>query len=79
MQRPSVVSRFAADMRDYSAGAHILFDLGVRKVRLMTNNPEKIAALSKAELEVISDLRVLGCPTASLSLRPRAGRGHARM
>jgi 3,4-dihydroxy 2-butanone 4-phosphate synthase/GTP cyclohydrolase II len=43
---------FAADMRDYKAGAHILFDLGVRKVRLMTNNPEKVAALESYGLMV---------------------------
>jgi 3,4-dihydroxy 2-butanone 4-phosphate synthase/GTP cyclohydrolase II len=43
---------FAADMRDYKAGAHILFDLGVRKVRLMTNNPDKVAALEKYGLTV---------------------------
>src|ERR671916_2970068 len=43
---------FAADMRDYSAGAHILFELGVRKVRLMTNNPEKVEALQKYGLTV---------------------------
>ena len=43
---------FAADMRDYKAGAHILFDLGVRKVRLMTNNPDKVAALEDYGLTV---------------------------
>ena len=43
---------FAADMRDYKAGAHILFDLGVRKVRLMTNNPEKVSALEEYGLTV---------------------------
>jgi 3,4-dihydroxy 2-butanone 4-phosphate synthase/GTP cyclohydrolase II len=43
---------FAADMRDYRAGAHILFDLGVRKVRLMTNNPDKVAALEDYGLTV---------------------------
>lgn len=43
---------FAADMRDYKAGAHILFDLGVRKLRLMTNNPDKVAALERYGLTV---------------------------
>jgi 3,4-dihydroxy 2-butanone 4-phosphate synthase/GTP cyclohydrolase II len=43
---------FAADMRDYRIGAHILFDLGVRKVRLMTNNPDKVRALEEYGLVV---------------------------
>lgn len=43
---------FAADMRDYKAGAHILSDLGVRQVRLMTNNPDKVAALQRYGLTV---------------------------
>ena len=43
---------FAADMRDYKAGAHILGDLGVRNVRLMTNNPDKVAALERHGLGV---------------------------
>jgi len=43
---------FAADMRDYKAGAHILFDLGVHKVRLMTNNPDKVQALARYGLTV---------------------------
>jgi 3,4-dihydroxy 2-butanone 4-phosphate synthase/GTP cyclohydrolase II len=44
---------FAADMRDYKAGAHILFDLGVRKVRLLTNNPDKVRALQDYGLDVV--------------------------
>lgn len=41
-----------ADARDYAAGAQILRDLGVRTLRLMTNNPDKTAALVRHGLEV---------------------------
>jgi 3,4-dihydroxy 2-butanone 4-phosphate synthase/GTP cyclohydrolase II len=44
---------FAADMRDYSAAAHILLDLGVRQVRLLTNNPDKVQALEGYGLAVV--------------------------
>lgn len=43
-----------ADARDYAAGARILDDLGVRSLRLMTNNPEKIDALTRHGLEVLA-------------------------
>jgi 3,4-dihydroxy 2-butanone 4-phosphate synthase / GTP cyclohydrolase II len=43
---------FAADMRDFKTGAHILFDLGARRVRLMTNNPDKVKALEDYGLTV---------------------------
>jgi 3,4-dihydroxy 2-butanone 4-phosphate synthase/GTP cyclohydrolase II len=43
---------FAADMRDFKTGAHILFDLGARDVRLLTNNPEKVKALEDYGLKV---------------------------
>jgi len=43
---------FAADMRDYSAGARILSELGVREVRLMTNNPDKVRQLEEYGLAV---------------------------
>ncbi|MEX0174390.1 bifunctional 3,4-dihydroxy-2-butanone-4-phosphate synthase/GTP cyclohydrolase II [Streptomyces sp. LMG1-1-1.1] len=41
-----------ADARDYAAGAQILADLGVRSLRLMTNNPDKIQALTRHGLTV---------------------------
>ncbi|MBI2296621.1 MAG: GTP cyclohydrolase II [Betaproteobacteria bacterium] len=56
---------FAADMRDYKAGAHILFDLGVRKVRLLTNNPEKVQALAQYGLTVIERVPIEVPPRAS--------------
>ncbi|QIJ61566.1 bifunctional 3,4-dihydroxy-2-butanone-4-phosphate synthase/GTP cyclohydrolase II [Streptomyces sp. JB150] len=43
-----------ADARDYGAGARILTDLGVRSVRLMTNNPEKSDALVRHGIEVVA-------------------------
>ena len=44
---------FPADMRDYWIGAQILSDLGVKQIRLMTNNPKKIAGLSGYGLEIV--------------------------
>ena len=44
---------FKADLRDYGIGAQILTDLGLSKIRLMTNNPRKIAAFAGYGLEVV--------------------------
>ena len=44
---------FPADLRDYGIGAQILVDLGVRKMRLMTNNPQKVKGLSGHGLEIL--------------------------
>jgi len=43
---------FKADLRDYGVGAQILTALGVRKMRLMTNNPKKIIGLEGYGLEI---------------------------
>ncbi|MCB1183456.1 bifunctional 3,4-dihydroxy-2-butanone-4-phosphate synthase/GTP cyclohydrolase II [bacterium] len=44
---------FAADLRDYGLGAQILRDLGVRRMKLMTNNPRKIVGLESYGLELV--------------------------
>jgi 3,4-dihydroxy 2-butanone 4-phosphate synthase/GTP cyclohydrolase II len=44
---------FKADLRDYGIGAQILRDLGVRRMRLMTNNPKKIIGLEGYGLKVV--------------------------
>ncbi|MCB8819588.1 GTP cyclohydrolase II RibA [Microvirga rosea] len=69
---------FSADQRHFDFAAVMLQKLGVSSVRLMTNNPEKIEALKAAGLDVASDHRVLGRPTAEnvsylASKRDRAG------
>ena len=41
-----------ADLRDYGIGAQILVDLGLRKIRYMTNNPAKLAGLDGFDIEI---------------------------
>ncbi|MBH8576108.1 bifunctional 3,4-dihydroxy-2-butanone-4-phosphate synthase RibB/GTP cyclohydrolase II RibA [Nostocaceae cyanobacterium CENA369] len=50
---------FPADLRDYGMGAQILMDLGVKKIRLITNNPRKIAGVKGYGLEVVDRLPLL--------------------
>jgi 3,4-dihydroxy 2-butanone 4-phosphate synthase/GTP cyclohydrolase II len=49
---------FKADMRDYGIGAQILVDLGLHRIRLMTNNPRKIIGLEGYGIEVIERVPV---------------------
>jgi 3,4-dihydroxy 2-butanone 4-phosphate synthase / GTP cyclohydrolase II len=50
---------FPADLRDYGMGAQILNDLGIAKIRLITNNPRKIAGLKGYGLEMVDRLPLL--------------------
>jgi 3,4-dihydroxy 2-butanone 4-phosphate synthase/GTP cyclohydrolase II len=50
---------FPADLRDYGMGAQMLNDLGVKKIRLITNNPRKIAGLKGYGLEVVERVPLL--------------------
>ncbi|MFK5956324.1 MAG: bifunctional 3,4-dihydroxy-2-butanone-4-phosphate synthase/GTP cyclohydrolase II [Planctomycetota bacterium] len=49
---------YPADMRDYGMGAQILNDLGVRKMRLLTNNPKKLAGLKGYGLEIVEQVPI---------------------
>jgi 3,4-dihydroxy 2-butanone 4-phosphate synthase/GTP cyclohydrolase II len=53
---------FPADLRDYGVGAQILVDLGLTKLRLLTNNPRKIAGLEGYGLEVVDRMPIEICP-----------------
>jgi 3,4-dihydroxy 2-butanone 4-phosphate synthase/GTP cyclohydrolase II len=56
---------FKADHRDYGIGAQILFDLGVRKMRLLTNNPVKYRALKGYGLDIVERVPLETEPTAA--------------
>ncbi len=55
---------FPADLRDYGIGAQILANLGVRKMRLMTNNPQKVTGLSGHGLEIVERVPLETKPNA---------------
>jgi 3,4-dihydroxy 2-butanone 4-phosphate synthase/GTP cyclohydrolase II len=49
---------FKADLRDYGIGAQILLDLGVEKIKLLTNNPKKIVGLKGYGLEIVERIPI---------------------
>ena len=55
----NVALGFAPDLRDYGEGAQILEDLGIRKVRLMTNNPCKVKGLDGYGIEIVERVPIV--------------------
>jgi 3,4-dihydroxy 2-butanone 4-phosphate synthase/GTP cyclohydrolase II len=53
---------FPSDLRDYGIGAQILADLGLHKIRLLTNNPKKVIGLEGYGLEVVEKVPVIIAP-----------------
>lgn len=54
---------FAPDLRDYGIGAQILADLGLREIRLLTNNPKKVIGLEGYGLRVVQTVPIIAPPT----------------
>lgn len=54
---------FKPDQRDYGLGSQVLYDLGVRKMRLMSNNPAKRAGLQGFGLEIVETVPLITPPT----------------
>ena len=71
---------FAADCRDFRLSAAIVHELGVRRVRLLTNNPQKVRALSNAGIEVVARIpcEVAPNPHSIAYLRARRKRWGTR-
>jgi len=56
---------FDADLRDYGIGAQMLQDLGIRKLRLLTNNPKKVVGLEGYNLRIVERVPILAPPKES--------------
>jgi 3,4-dihydroxy 2-butanone 4-phosphate synthase/GTP cyclohydrolase II len=55
---------YKPDLRDYGIGAQILSDLGLKRIRLITNNPRKIIGLEGHGLEVVDRIPLVISPNA---------------
>lgn len=56
---------FKADARDYTVGVQILADLGIKRMRLMTNNPKKIEGLEKYGIKIVERVPLITKPTTT--------------
>ncbi len=59
----NVALGFKPDLRDYGLGAQVLADLGLRRVRLLTNNPKKMAGLQGYGLEIVEQVPLVAAPS----------------
>ena len=76
----NVALGFKADLRDYGIGAQILVDLGVKQLRLLTNNPKKIVGLEGYGLSVTEQVPIESSPNEHNEAYLRAKRdkmGHS--
>ena len=55
---------FKADLREYGVGAQILADLGLRTIRILTNNPKKVISLDGFGLQIVEQVPIRIAPTA---------------
>ena len=60
----NVALGFKADLRDYGLGAQVLADLGLRKLRLMTNNPKKVSGIQGYGLEIVEHVPLIASPVS---------------
>lgn len=69
---------FPEDMRDYGVGAQILVDLGVRKMRLLTNNPKKMVGLGGYGIEIVERVAIEmeSCPENEAYLKTKKEKMH---
>ena len=56
---------FKADIRDYTVGVQILANLGMKRIRLMTNNPKKIKGLEKYGIKIVERVPLVIKPTTT--------------
>ena len=55
------------DMRDYGIGAQVLVDLGLKKIRMKTNNPGKLAGLQGYDLEIAERVPIVCKPNEDIA------------